>query len=87
MLPRPQLIFPSKTWFSGIYLKIQQQKSIKNQLKIIVCLPLSESKYYQINIPLKSCSSRSFQQQHQRHIPISPATTPCAKKMQGQNHF
>jgi hypothetical protein len=30
----------------------------------------SESKSYQIN-PIKSCSSRSFQQ-HQRHIPIPP---------------
>jgi hypothetical protein len=31
MLPRPQLIFPSKTWFFGIYLNFQCQKSLKNQ--------------------------------------------------------
>jgi hypothetical protein len=60
---RPQLIFPSKTWFCGIYLNFQQQKSLKNQY-----LPHSQSKSYQIN-SLKSCSSRSFQQ-HQSHIPI-----------------
>jgi hypothetical protein len=65
VLPRLQLIFPSKTWFFGIYLNFQQQKSLKNQY-----LPLSESKSYQIN-SIKSCSSRSFQQ-HQRHIPIPP---------------
>jgi hypothetical protein len=63
VLPRPQLIFPSKTWFFGIYLNFQQQKSLKNQY-----LPHSESKFYQIN-SIKSCSSRSFQQ-HQRRIPI-----------------
>ncbi len=28
VLPRPQLIFPSKTWFFGIYLNFQQQKSL-----------------------------------------------------------
>jgi hypothetical protein len=60
VLPCPQLIFPSKTWFFGIYLNFQQQKSLKNQY-----LPHSESKSYQIN-SIKSCSSRSFQQ-HQRH--------------------
>ncbi len=27
VLPRPQLIFPSKTWGFGIYLKFQQHKS------------------------------------------------------------
>ncbi len=64
VLPISQLIFPSKTWFFGIYLNFQQQKSLKNQY-----LPHSESKSYQIN-SIKSCSSRSFQQ-HQRHIPIS----------------
>ncbi len=65
MLPSSQLIFPSKTWFFGIYLNFQQQKSLKNQ-----CHPQSQSKSYQIN-SIKSCSSRSFQQ-HQRHIPIPP---------------
>jgi hypothetical protein len=65
VLPRPQLIFPSKTWFSEIYLNFQLQKSLKNQY-----LPHSESKSYQTN-SIKSCSSRSFQQ-HQRHIPIPP---------------
>ncbi len=62
---RSQLIFPSKTWFFGICLNFQQQKSLQNQY-----LPHSESKSYQIN-SIKSCSSRSFQQ-HQRHIPIPP---------------
>jgi hypothetical protein len=65
VLPRPQLIFPSETWFFGIYLNFQQQKSLRNQY-----LPHSESKSYQIN-SIKSCSSRSFQQ-HRRHIPIPP---------------
>ncbi len=65
VLPRPQLIFPSKTWFFGIYLNFQRQKSLKNQY-----LPHSESKSYQIN-SIKSCSSRYFQQ-HQRHIPLLP---------------
>jgi hypothetical protein len=45
-LPHPQLIFPFKTWFFGIYLNFQQQKSLKNQY-----LSHSESKSYQI-IPL-----------------------------------
>jgi hypothetical protein len=63
VLPRPQLIFPSKTWFFGTYLNFQWQKSLKNQY-----LSHSEFKPYQINF-IKSCSSRSFQQ-HQRHIPI-----------------
>jgi hypothetical protein len=65
VLPHPQLIFPSKTWFFGIYLNFQRQKSLKNQY-----LPHTESKYYQIN-SIKSCSSRSFQR-HQRHIPFPP---------------
>jgi len=65
VLPRPQLIFPSKTWFSGFCLNFQWQKSLKNQY-----LPHSESKSYQIN-SIKSCSSRCFQQ-HQRHFPIPP---------------
>ncbi len=57
VLPCPQLIFPSKTWFLGIYLNFQQQKSLKDQF-----LPHSESKSYQINSIKSSCSSRSFQQ-------------------------
>jgi len=61
--PHPQVIFPSKTWFFGIYLNFWWKKSFKNQY-----LPHSESKSYQIN-SIKLCSSRSFQQ-HQRHIPI-----------------
>jgi hypothetical protein len=72
VLPHPQVIFPSKTWFFGIYLNFQGQKSFKNQY-----LPHSESKSYQIN-SIKSCSSRSFQQ-HQRHIPIP-------LKFQWRNH-
>ncbi len=64
-VPHPQLIFPSKTWFLGIYLNFQWQKSFKNQY-----FSHDESKSYQIN-SIKSCSSRSFQQ-HQRHIPIPP---------------
>jgi hypothetical protein len=63
VFPHPQVIFPYKTWFFGIYLSFQRQKSFKNQH-----LSHSESKSYQIN-SIKSCSSRSFQQ-HQRHIPI-----------------
>jgi len=43
-LPRPQLIFPSKTWFWGIYLNFRQQKSLQNQY-----LLHSESKSYQID--------------------------------------
>ncbi len=48
--------FPSKTWFFGIYLDFQWQKSVKIQY-----LPHCEPKSYQIN-SIKSCSSRSFQQ-------------------------
>ncbi len=45
VLPRPQLIFPSKACFFGIYLNFQRQKSLKkNQY-----LPHSESKSHQIN--------------------------------------
>jgi hypothetical protein len=47
VLPHPQLIFPSRTWFSGIYLNFQRQKSLKNQY-----LPHSESKSYQIDSTL-----------------------------------
>jgi hypothetical protein len=56
------MIFPSKTWFSGIHLNFHWHKSLENQY-----LPHSESKSYQINY-VKSCSSRPFQ--HQRQIPI-----------------
>ncbi len=63
VLPHPQLIFPSKTWFFEIYLNFQLQKSLYNSY-----LPHSESKSYQIN-SIKSCSSRSFQEHH-THIPI-----------------
>jgi hypothetical protein len=62
--PLPQLIFPSKTWFFGIYLNSQWHKLLKKQY-----LSHFESKFHQIN-SINSCSSRSFQQ-HQRHIPIS----------------
>jgi hypothetical protein len=45
VLPCPQVIFPSKTWFFwGIYLNFQQQKSFKNQH-----LSHFEYKSYQIN--------------------------------------
>jgi hypothetical protein len=44
VLPDPQMIFPSKTWFFGIYLNFQLQKSLKNQY-----LPHPESRIYQIN--------------------------------------
>ncbi len=63
LLPHPQLIFPSKTWFFGINLNFQQQKSLKNQYP-----PHSKYESYQIN-SIKSCSSTSFQQQ-QSHFPI-----------------
>jgi hypothetical protein len=65
VLPHRQLIFPSKTWFFGIYVNFQRQKSLKNQY-----LPHSESKSYQIN-SIKSRPSKFFQE-HQRHIPIPP---------------
>jgi hypothetical protein len=64
VLPCPQLIFPSKTWFCGIYLNFQPQESLKNQYQC------SESKSYQIN-SIKFCSSRSLQQ-HRRQILIPP---------------
>jgi len=54
VLPHPQLIFPSKTWFFGIYLNFQWQKLPQNQY-----LPHSESKSYQIN-SIKSCSHRDL---------------------------
>ncbi len=67
VLPRPQLISPSKTWFFGSYLNFQLHKSLENQNFLH-----SESKSYQIN-PIKSCSSTSFQE-HQTHIPKFSAT-------------
>jgi len=39
-----QVIFPSQTWFFGIYLNFQRLKSLKNQY-----LPHFQSKFYQIN--------------------------------------
>ncbi len=59
----PQLIFPSKTSFFGIYLEFSAPEIT---LKIDIS-HVSESKSYQIN-SIKSYSSRSFHQ-HQRHIP------------------
>jgi hypothetical protein len=64
LLPQPQLIFPSRTWFFWEFIWIF---SSRNHLKINIPHN-SESKSYQIN-SIKSCSSRSFQE-HQRHIPI-----------------
>jgi hypothetical protein len=61
VLPRPQLIFPSETWFLGIHLNSQQQKLLKNQY-----LPHSEPTSYQIN-SIKSSSSRSLQQHQKEH--------------------
>jgi len=63
VLPRPQLIFPSETWFFGICLNFQQQKSLRNQY-----LPHSESKSYQIN-SIKSLLIKIFPTTR-RHIPI-----------------
>ncbi len=54
VLPHPQLIFPSRTWFFGIYLNFQQQKSLKNKY-----LRHSESKSYQRNSIKSSSSSLS----------------------------
>ncbi len=54
VLPRSQLIFPSKTWFLRIYLHFQWQKLLKNQY-----LTHSESKSYQINsIEIKIFSTK-----------------------------
>jgi len=80
VLQHSQLIFPSKTWFFGIYLNFQQQKSLKNKY-----LSHSESKSYQMN-SIKSCSSRSFQQ-HQRHTPIPPKNLAMIQfNFQWRNH-
>ncbi len=46
VFPHPQLIFPSKTWFFGIYLNFQWQKSLISHIRNFI----------------KSCSSRSVQQ-------------------------
>ncbi len=69
VLPRPQLIFPSKTWFSEIYLNFQQAE---------ITFKSISPKSYQIN-SIKSYSSKSFQQ-HQRHIPIPPKFSATVKK-------
>ncbi len=66
VLSCPPPSFPSKTWFFGIYLNFQWQKSLNNSIS----LTHSESKSYQIN-SIKSCPWRSFQQ-HQMHIPSPP---------------
>ncbi len=77
VLPRPQLIFRSKTWFLKFYLNF---KSFLNEY-----LPHSESKSYQIN-SIKSCSSRSFQE-HQRQVPIPPKFSPrISFNFQWRNH-
>jgi hypothetical protein len=66
VLPCPQLIFPSKTWFFfGIYLNFQLQKSLKKSISPTFWIQILLNKFH------KSCSSRSSQQ-HQRHIPIPP---------------
>ncbi len=44
VLSRLELVFPSKTWFFGIYLNFRLQKSLRNQY-----LSYSESKSYQVN--------------------------------------
>jgi hypothetical protein len=36
VLPHPQLIFPSKTWFSGMYLNFQQQNHLKINISHIL---------------------------------------------------
>jgi hypothetical protein len=64
MWPRSQLISPSKTWSFMINLNFQRQKSLKNQY-----LHHPKSKSYE-TYSIKSSSTRSLQQQHQRHIPI-----------------
>jgi len=62
VLPCPQPIFPSKSWFLLEFIWIfSGKKSLKNQY-----LSHSESKSYQIN-SIKSCSLRSFQE-HQKPI-------------------
>jgi hypothetical protein len=76
---KPWSVTMFSTWFFGIYLNFQQQKSLQNQ-----SLPHSESKSYQIN-SIKSCSSKSFQQ-HQRHIP-SPPKYSAMKKSFNIQHF
>jgi hypothetical protein len=74
------LIFPSKTWFFGIYLNFQGQKSFLNQY-----LPHSESKSYKIKF-IKSCSPRYFQK-NQDHIPIPPKFSATIQfNFQWRNH-
>jgi hypothetical protein len=68
VLPRPQLMMlPSKkTWsFWNLFEFSSGRNHLKNQY-----FQHSESKSYQIINSIKFCSSRSFQQQHQMHIPI-----------------
>jgi hypothetical protein len=36
VLPQSQLIFPSKTWFFGVYLNFQHQKSFKINMSHIL---------------------------------------------------
>jgi hypothetical protein len=61
MLPCHQLIFPSKTWFFGIYLNFQQHKSLKNQSKFLH----HKSKHHGTK-PMHPSSLRAFQR-HQEH--------------------
>jgi hypothetical protein len=56
VLSRPQLIFPFKTWFFGIYFEFSEAEITFKSIS-----PTYESKSYQMN-SIKSCSSRSFQQ-------------------------
>jgi hypothetical protein len=64
----PQLIFPSKTWFFGIYLNFQWQKSLKNQY-----LPHSESKSNQIS---------SIKSAHQALFNNTKGTFQCLQNFQ-----
>jgi hypothetical protein len=67
VFPRSQVIFPFKTWFFGIYLNFQWQKS---HFKIFFqYLPHSESKSYQIN-SVKIFLIKIFPSKHQKHFPI-----------------
>ncbi len=61
VLPRPQLIFPSKTWFLGIYLNFQQQKSFNIQE-----LLHRKSKHHGTKAHTPLPLSRAFER-HQEH--------------------
>jgi hypothetical protein len=63
VLPHPQLIFPSKTWFLEFIWIFSGWSHLKSNISHILNPNLTK-----IN-SIKSCSSWSFQQ-HQRHIPI-----------------